>query len=168
MVTKSLAPKDSPKDPALFYAPTFIPHLYRYQDKDNLFKKVKLISAWLNKESYKQSLTAYEEAEANCNTCVDLKRGTAPVCQGGFLRGTCRMSNAAVKFCPEDPMHMRCWKSRREDPYKALAKQLFGVDVHKGDALRDEAKALHLAKASNLEGACLIRIEDEDGNHLNA
>jgi hypothetical protein len=59
---------------------------------------------------------ARAEMDRNCNSCADLKRVPHPKDPHGFLQGCC-MHNPfghmfVMKFHPNDPMQMRCWRQR--------------------------------------------------------
>jgi len=66
--------------------------------------------------SNKESASAFNASEANCNICKHLKRVAHEKDRAGFLYGHCGhnpFGNMFVmKFHPSDPMHMRCWESR--------------------------------------------------------
>lgn len=66
-----------------------------------------------SREEYLGTLTAYEAAEASCNTCKHLIRTPGPKCPQGFLNGTCAVTKTVLRFHPEDPGHKPCWVSRR-------------------------------------------------------
>lgn len=71
-----------------------------------------------------QSVAAFAESEANCNTCRNLVRVPHPKRPGGLLYGRCaatpvdhpyasRTDAAGVfPFPPEDWMGMKCWQKR--------------------------------------------------------
>jgi hypothetical protein len=64
--------------------------------------------------AYKRSRTAFNEAEANCNTCRHLRRVPHEKNKAGHLFGECirGMSDQVMQFHPDDPMGMSCWESR--------------------------------------------------------
>ena len=76
--------------------------------------------------AHKASGRTFAESEANCNTCVHLRRETRTKQRDGFLYGTCaspraqpeaspyhkRQQGAVMVFHPDDPMHMPCYVSR--------------------------------------------------------
>jgi hypothetical protein len=76
-----------------------------------------------DKATYMEGVVAYEEAEANCNTCKHLQR--VHLVPYGWQNGKRDdKGNACPKFAtygrpsfhPEDPMWMPCWESRRSAP----------------------------------------------------
>jgi hypothetical protein len=67
----------------------------------------------------KQSRWLWDEQDANCNTCKNLQRVKAPRSKDGLLTGNCPAKNIyQLKFHPDDPMHMPCWKPR--SPYNVI------------------------------------------------
>jgi len=54
----------------------------------------------------------FHEAEANCNTCAHLMRTKHAKCRHGFLEGACGKDGHALRFHPDDPLHMACYVSR--------------------------------------------------------
>lgn len=108
----SLVPAEAPRDPNLLYFATMIPHLYRWNAERT--EKTRLIGVWVDRDSHVRSLRAYEESEANCNTCVHLVRKPHdPKKNAGFLVGECQVTKDPLRFHPEDPLHKPCWVSRR-------------------------------------------------------
>lgn len=76
-----------------------------------------------------QERRAFDESEANCNTCTHLRRVAAPKCKAGFLTGFCdhpfRVAQRTpqilphpdtMRFHPNDPMHMPCYVPRWSAP----------------------------------------------------
>lgn len=61
------------------------------------------------------SYRAYADCEQNCNTCRHLERVPHPKCPHGWLEGTCRRDGRALRFHPEDPLHLACYESRWVD-----------------------------------------------------
>lgn len=57
---------------------------------------------------------ALESLDANCNTCVHLRRVPHAKMPDGQLFGECLADGKPLAFYPGDPMFMDCWKSRRE------------------------------------------------------
>lgn len=59
---------------------------------------------------------AFHESEANCNHCRHLRRVQRPKDPLGFMEGHCGANPFghlfAMKFHPDDPMHMKCWEPR--------------------------------------------------------
>jgi len=62
------------------------------------------------KPARRESMMAFNEMEANCNTCAMLTRVPHPKSPDGFLLGKCYKGER--KFHPDDPMGMSCWVSR--------------------------------------------------------
>jgi hypothetical protein len=54
----------------------------------------------------------FDEYEANCNTCVHLKRIPHKPIVGGMLRGKCSRSGEQLYFHPGDCMSMQCHELR--------------------------------------------------------
>lgn len=80
-----------------------------------------------DRAEYIEHVESYEAAEQNCNTCAHLIRIKHAPQTDGMLYGRCgvgsldlstalhtRSDDGVMKFHPEDPMHMKCWESRRE------------------------------------------------------
>lgn len=74
-------------------------------------------------DAMRESRSAYDEMESNCNTCKNLERVKSNL-RGGFLNGKCLSSpsfenmqyptiNGVMMFHPHDPMHMPCWEPRK-------------------------------------------------------
>ena len=70
---------------------------------------------------YKLHRAAFNEMDANCNTCKSLNRIPHPKKSGGFLYGECAkgitehqypMVDGVFMFHPNDPMDMACWEPR--------------------------------------------------------
>jgi hypothetical protein len=74
------------------------------------------------KIKHKENFAAFNENDANCNTCVNLIREEHEKCKAGFLYGICAKGNetqtpyyddsAIFKFHPGDHMGMKCWRPR--------------------------------------------------------
>ena len=64
-------------------------------------------------EAFKKSKTAFDESEANCNTCKHLQRLPHDK-RDGLMRGIClnHPYKPEVKFHPDDWMGMSCYKHR--------------------------------------------------------
>lgn len=62
----------------------------------------------------REEAKAFYASEGNCNMCGHLKRTKHPKDPHGFLQGQCLAAGAflAIKFHPDDPMHMKCWEAR--------------------------------------------------------
>lgn len=69
----------------------------------------------------KEEAAAFHESEGNCNTCQDLRRikHEKDRYHSGFLYGHCEHHlfghMFVMAFHPDDPMHMRCWRPRKEE-----------------------------------------------------
>ena len=92
---------DSPRDPDKYYGPPCIPGVRNVMWECD------------TKEEYVQMRIAFEEAEANCNTCKHLVRQVGFKPESGWLEATCGLDGHAVRFHPNDPMHMPCHVNRR-------------------------------------------------------
>jgi hypothetical protein len=66
-----------------------------------------------DRPEYIEHRSAFEELEANCNTCANLVRFKQKKCPSGFMEGRCQLINTNVRFHPEDPQGCKCWQSRR-------------------------------------------------------
>lgn len=64
------------------------------------------------REMHRQQQIAFHESEANCNTCVHLERIKHEKTVHGVLKGKCKKDGKDLKFHPDDPMFMPCYKSR--------------------------------------------------------
>lgn len=73
--------------------------------------KTRYVAIKDHKEARKVAQAAFNESEANCNTCAHLKRAAHPKNSAGFLYGSCSMQENLM-FHPDDPMHMQCWHAR--------------------------------------------------------
>lgn len=67
-----------------------------------------------SREEYLELVEAYEESEANCNTCMRLVRHQHSKRIDGMLPVQCGKDGSEMLIHPHDPMHMPCWESRRE------------------------------------------------------
>jgi hypothetical protein len=79
-----------------------------------------------SKVAQQVSRRAFDEMEANCNTCIHFKRLPHTKDRSGLVRGSCdkvgnskginiyRLEKDEFWVPPEDPMHMRCWKGRQK------------------------------------------------------
>lgn len=66
------------------------------------------------REMHKQQQVAFHKFDSNCNTCSFLERVKHNKCKTGTLKGKCLKYNKDIKFHPDDPMFMSCYKSRWE------------------------------------------------------
>jgi hypothetical protein len=65
------------------------------------------------REAYRLNRAAFDEMEANCNTCKHFKRIAQPKRKDGMFEGSCLTKNLVrMTIHPEDPMHMECWQGR--------------------------------------------------------
>ena len=62
------------------------------------------------KHAYVESKKAFDEMDANCNTCRNLDR--LPHEKRELMRGMCAIRGEIVRFHPEDCMSMTCWDAR--------------------------------------------------------
>ena len=62
--------------------------------------------------AYKESKAAFNEMDANCNTCANLERVKHEKKRGGFLLGKCKKTEQNIRFHPDDWMGMECWIGR--------------------------------------------------------
>jgi hypothetical protein len=94
----------APKDPEKYYGAPMLPTVRgRLVECDT-------------REEHLAGRDAYEEAEANCNTCLHLKRIPQQKDPMGFLFAKCMLDGGegrVLRFHPEDPMHKTCWVTRR-------------------------------------------------------
>lgn len=72
-------------------------------------------------EAFKASKAAFNENDANCNTCKHLQRVPHEKSRGGFLYGKCGkgivehqypVKDGIIMFHPDDPMLRECWSPR--------------------------------------------------------
>lgn len=77
-----------------------------------------------SKPQEKYARQAFDESEANCNTCADFVRQTHEKDSGGMVKGKCAKGSVPKTNVyrqlvetywvhPSDPMHVACWTGRR-------------------------------------------------------
>lgn len=100
---KPIPAADSPRDPDKYYGPPCIPGVIGHVWECD------------SKEEYTELRAAYEDSEANCNTCRHLKRTPHPK-QSGWLEGICLLDGHKLRFHADDPLNLPCYESRRSQP----------------------------------------------------
>ncbi len=66
-----------------------------------------------SREAYKESRKAFDESEANCNTCSSMRRLPHKKRRDGMVEVGCLRKNIIrMTIHPDDPMHMECWSAR--------------------------------------------------------
>lgn len=89
------------------------PSTYRLVGSFNAAVAGAYVCAVDSKDAEKTSRGAWDECEANCNTCRNLIRVNHKQAKDGILPGKCQTKGFhEIRFHPSDPMHMDCWKSR--------------------------------------------------------
>lgn len=63
---------------------------------------------------FRESKRAFDESEANCNTCKNLVRARHAPRKDGQMLGTCPIVGAELMFHPDDSMGMPCYEQRPE------------------------------------------------------